>query len=98
MHEDNQPISQDVDERQTHESADIEQEQGYSEAQPGLGRANKAGEVNELQPAWRPGEEAAGQHSRYSGEDEPGRAQQDRTGDDDDILSSRGDDSGAGGL
>ena len=98
MHEDNQPISQDVDGPQTHESADIEQEEGYAEAQPGLGRTNEAGEVNQQQPSWRPGEDAAGQHSRYSGEDEPGRAQQDRTGDDDDILSSREDTSGAGGL
>src|SRR5437870_11264598 len=98
MHEDNQPISQDVDDIPTHESADIEQEQGYAEAQPGLGRVNEAGEVNQQQPSWRPGEEPAGQHSRYSGEDEPGRATQDRTGDADDILSSRGDNSGTGGL
>jgi len=98
MNEDNQPISQDVDELQTHESADIEQEQGYSDAEPGLGRRNDSGEVNQQQPSWRPGEEAAGQYSRGSGEVEPGGAQQDRTGDEDDILSSRGEDGSAGGL
>jgi len=98
MCEDNQPIFQDADQVPTHESADIEQEQGYSESQPGLGRTNDAGEVNEQQPSWRPGEEAAGQQSRYSGEDEPRRESQDRTGDVDDILSSRGSESGNGGL
>jgi len=98
MHEDNQPISQDVDELQTHESADVEQEQGYSEAQPGLGRTNDAGEVNQQQPSWRPGEEAPGQYSRGSGEVEPDRTQHDRTGDEDDIISSRNEDSEVSSL
>ena len=98
MDDNNQPIPQDIEHAPTHESTDIEQEQGYSEAQPGLGDVNTAGEVNQREPGWRPGDEPAGAPSRYAGEDEPGRAQQDRTGDDDDILSSRGNQSGSEGL
>jgi hypothetical protein len=94
----NASSTQDIERAPTQESADIEQEQGYTESEPGLGRVNNAGEVNEQQPGWRPGEKAAGESARYAGEVEPARGETDNTGDDDDILSSRGQSSGGGGL
>ena len=94
----NASSTQDIERAPTQESADIEQEQGYTESEPGLGRVNNAGEVNEQQPGWRPGEEAAGEPRRYSGEVEPVRGETDNAGDDDEILASRGQSSGSGGL
>ena len=98
MDDNNQPTPQDIEHAPLHESADIESEKGYTEAQPGHGNVDEAGDLNEREPAWRPGDDPAGAESPYHGEDEPGRASQDRTGEADDILSSRGNASGSGGL
>ena len=62
----NASTTQDIERVPIHESADIEQEQGYAETQPGLGRVNEAGEINQQQPTWRPGDEAAGETHRES--------------------------------
>src|SRR5437868_6513707 len=98
MIDNNQPTPQDVERGPVSESADIEQEQGYTRSEPGLGRVSDAGEVNEREPAWRPGDEPAGSDPRYQGEEEPGPNEADHSGDADDILSSRGHSSGSGGL
>ena len=94
MIDNKQPTPQDIEGAPTHESDDIERAQGYSESQPGLGRTNDSGEVNEQQPSWRPGDEPAGANA-FQGESEPGRSELDRTGDVDDVAPSRSDNANA---
>jgi hypothetical protein len=75
-----------------------DQPTGYNESQGGR---TDGGETNEQQPGWRPGDDPAGvgENNPFGqGEDEPGRSKMDRTGDEDDILSSRGHHPGQGGF
>jgi hypothetical protein len=70
-----------------HDEAGVENTEESTKQPPGyneVGRGNEdtSGETNEMEPAWRPGEDPAGEplNAGMQGEGEPGRSERDSTG------------------